>query len=650
MTDTNTTDADAEADDSTGDRSGVTVPRRTIDDEPVTDRLTDNVIEQIGPARYFQPGEDWDDVFDRVASDIASAERRYGNTDDHVDHWFSRFRSAMAEQRFIPNTPTIASAGTELQMLSACFVCSPEDSMESILGTATDWGLVEKAGGGMGGAFYHLRPKGAHIASTNGRSSGPMPFIEMYDAVGGSIKQGATLRSGAQMAIMHAHHADVGRFCVAKRTEGRLANFNISVAVTDEFIDAVENDASYRFYTCDSLGPIQDDDREPQLVLPETKHFYDPAYEDAWNDRIDQPGVGIDGITVEENLWRDYDVDGIDEFRDDIDLTVGEPMELPARFIWQLIVDGAWENGEPGVYHIDETNRGHSFDTDTHPDEFMAACNPCCATGTLVDTPNGYQRVESISVGDEITTVHGTETVDDIQTFKDQDIYRVEFSDGGVQHVTEDHRYHAHRSGEHTKFTESIALRDLSVGDRVHVHERYVSQSDWSGTDDDYWHGVRQGILLGDGCYTPRSLDLHNRVTICSSTDDPVYNDFIEDLFAEAGYRIGARDEATDGSKSVSLIILDGQAVVDDHDLTPALSPDKTFDDTSIDSHEHAVGLIDGDRSRLAVDIADGRAATVHLDLGEVAAQEVADALAEFVVPVLCLRAHCSIRGLDADT
>lgn len=359
----------------------IAVPRKSVDpDETIEERLTANVLHQIGEARYFKkdsdgnPVEDWHGVFDRVASNIADAEYKFGEEQSVRDEWKRQFETVMKEQRFIPNTPTIASAGTELQMLSACFVISPEDSMEDILDTVKAWGLVEADGGGMGGAFYRLRPKGARVSTTGGTSSGPMPFIEMYDAAGGSIKQGS-IRSGAQMAIMHAHHADVGRFIVSKRIEGDLDNFNISVAVTDEFIESVRNDESYQFYTADSLGP--GDTQDVQEVLPETAHFYDPEFEDAWNEERDTPGVGLNGTVVEENVWRDYDIEGIEQYRDQIDLEVGEPLELPARFVWSMLVDGAWENGEPGVYHIDEANREHTFDVDEHPENFQYATNPC---------------------------------------------------------------------------------------------------------------------------------------------------------------------------------------------------------------------------------------------------------------------------------
>lgn len=416
------------------------VPRRSVDPfESLDERLTTNVSDNIGPARYFDldengnPVEDWSDVFSRVAKNIAVVEavhydypisvgpeilrddtpddvrddlftdsnmrilrdldeeispyvdydalieRAPPEVENHVRQYRSRFEEAMREQRWMPNSPTLMNAGTELQQLSACFVDSPTDSMDGIFGTATEWGLTQKTGGGIGGCFHRLRPKGARVSSTGGISSGPLSFMNLFDTVGETVKQGGR-RRGAQMAIMHTHHPDIGRFCVAKRGEDALTNFNISVGVTDEFIEAVQNDDAYILE--DPQTGILGDDADQFDSVAHTVHFYDPSYEDAWNDELDKPGTGPTGDVIEENFWRDYqdhmqDPDAFDEFRDRIDVEVGEPMELPAQFIWQLIVDGAHNNGEPGCFAIDEANRDHSFDIGDHPEYYQHATNPC---------------------------------------------------------------------------------------------------------------------------------------------------------------------------------------------------------------------------------------------------------------------------------
>lgn len=530
----------------------ITIPRKSIDQtETIEDRLTGNVLNRIGPARYFNKDEngevveDWNDVFDRVATNVAEAEYEFGGGDMKYITWKTAFEDAMREQRFIPNTPTIASAGTELQMLSACFVNSPDDSMDDILESAKEWGLVEKTGGGMGGAFYQLRPKGALVGSTGGTSSGPMPFIEMYDAVGGSIKQGS-IRSGAQMAIMHAHHADVGRFCVSKRTEGRLENFNISVAVTDEFIEAVESDEQYTLYEADDLEPRPRSD--VQEVLPETKHFYDPEYEDAWNDDTDQPAEGVDGKAVEENLWRDFgnEIAGIDQYRDRIDLEVGEPMELPARFVWQLIVDGAWNNGEPGVYYIDEANREHSFDVEEHPETAQLATNPCFTGETLIYTGNGLKRAEDLyESGEEISVATSSEVSDEtmqdaseVFTTGKKEVFKVGTEEGYEVRLTSDHRLYTDNGW--------TAVEELESGDTVYVQDREGMFG--SGGNEDT--GRVLGWFAGDGHI--------------NSYDDTAYLNFYDrdsELSSEFADSVGnvIRDPKS-GSSSISVYEVDGRA------------------------------------------------------------------------------------------
>jgi len=191
-------------------------------------------------------------------------------------------------------------------------------------------------------------------------------------------------RRGAQMGIMHSQHPDIGRFAVSKRTEDGLTNFNISAAFSDEFIQAIEHDETYEL-----KFPIDSD--EPYEVTPEVAHFYDPKFEDAWNDDFDKPATGYDGIAVEENFWRDYlpdtqDPEAFDEYRDWFEpetedgtrpLEPGQDLELPAGFVFQMIIDGAHNNGEPGLIHYDEINREHSFDTEENPERIIEATNPC---------------------------------------------------------------------------------------------------------------------------------------------------------------------------------------------------------------------------------------------------------------------------------
>ncbi len=170
------------------------------------------------------------DLFWRVASAIAEPEfeldERIGN------RWARRYYDLMATGTFMPNSPTLMNAGREMGMLSACFVLPVEDSINSIFTTLKNVALIQKAGGGTGFSFSRLRPEGDLVASSGGRTSGPLSFIDTFSAGTESIQQGA-FRRGANMGVMHCDHPDVMEFIRAKDDLERWTNYNISVAVTN---------------------------------------------------------------------------------------------------------------------------------------------------------------------------------------------------------------------------------------------------------------------------------------------------------------------------------------------------------------------------------------------------------------------------------
>jgi len=237
-----------------------------------------------------EPIETPEEMFWRVARVIAAQDARYGASEGAIDTLAREFYRMMTQRIFEPNSPTLMNAGRPLGQLSACFVLPVEDTLSNgsagIYDTLRSMALVHQSGGGTGFAFSRLRPSGDFVRSTSGVASGPVSFMRLYDASTEVVKQGGT-RRGANMGILRVDHPDIREFITCKADVTEITNFNISVAVTDEFMTAVEEGRSY-----DLLNP-----RTGEVVGQED-----------------------------------------------------------AREIFDMIIEGAWSTGEPGVFFIDRAN------------------------------------------------------------------------------------------------------------------------------------------------------------------------------------------------------------------------------------------------------------------------------------------------------
>lgn len=223
------------------------------------------------------PTESAAQMMERVATHVAAVEDTF--EPGSSGRWAAEFARALEALEFLPNSPTLMNAGTRMGLLSGCFVLPIEDSLPSILSALTQMALIHQAGGGTGFSFSHLRPRGDPVLTSGGTASGPVSFMRIFDVATDVVKQGGR-RRGANMAVLDASHPDVEEFIAAKSRPGELENFNLSVAVTDELMEAVVGDSSHQLVnprTGEGVGEVS------------ASRLFDGLSEQAW--RGGDPGL-----------------------------------------------------------------------------------------------------------------------------------------------------------------------------------------------------------------------------------------------------------------------------------------------------------------------------------------------------------------------
>src|SRR5437016_4142852 len=408
-----------------------------------------------------------DDTYQRVARALADVEK-----EDVREHWNERFLWAL-RRGAIPAGRIISNAGAlEHKPATSTINCTVSgtihDSMDDILRKVHEAGLTLKAGAGIGYEFSTLRPRGAYVSGAGAYTSGPLSFMDIFDKMCFTISS-AGGRRGAQMGTFDVGHPDVMEFIRAKRESGRLRQFNLSLLITDEFMQAVR------------------EDREWKLAFPLSLREY----------AADKPDLN----DASKFLWREWPVHEGYVVNDEGLVACRIYKTLPARRMWDVIMTSTYDFAEPGFILIDRANEMNN----NWWCENIRATNPCVTADTRLATRYGLVRIGDLydarvdiqatvdkrALGEGMgVTVR--EALPAFMTSPSADVYRVVTKDGYEIKATEWHDFYTTRG--------KIRLKDLKVGDELLVQSG-KGQFGGCGSEE---LGALLGLITGDGHFTGR--------------------------------------------------------------------------------------------------------------------------------------------------
>lgn len=418
--------------------------------------------------RYLLPGETENGMYERVAKALT-------RKSEETFH----FERLMKEKLFFPNTPTLVNAGTPYEGgFSACYTVPVGDSLDEIFKALTDAGKIHKFFGGTGFNFSNVRPRGARINTTGGRACGPVSVLRSFNQSADMVSQGGK-RQGANMGILDVDHPDLLEFIKLKEIWPDVKHFNVSVGMSDRFMEKVVTGELDDIWLINTTGYIKIGD-----------HF-----------------VRYDPDTYVEH--KKYDI-------------VEYPMSVGD--VWDQIVENAWRCGDPGLVFFDTIEKGNMC---KHLGR-MRATNPCLVGSALVPTSTGMKRMDKIEVGDKIWVAPDTfETVIKTWQVEEQPVFEVITERGYALRATADHKFVTDRG--------LIPVCELKVGDKVECQvEGYLPEPT---SPDDYELGLIAGVIHGDGWCSS------DRVGITFAQDDREFAEYIVTLLHKHfGVRSTIRD------------------------------------------------------------------------------------------------------------